>query len=86
MVDTGRSWSLLAAAGRAADVVTVCLTEPRSEAEELDAAWIGTWEEAFGPTQPAAPDETARPFVDLLRIPESRSAASARRAAPRAKH
>ena len=78
-------WPLLAAAVHAADEVTLCLTEPRSEAEELDATWIGTWEEAFGPTQPAAPDETARPFVEVLRLPASKDETAARRAAPSAK-
>src|SRR5438552_633374 len=53
-------WPLLAAAAHAAESATVMLSDPRPEAEALDAAWIGTWEETFGsaaqvPAEPAPP-------------------------------
>ncbi len=47
-------WPLLEAAARSAENATVCLTDPRTEAEDLDAAWIGTWEETFSPSSPIA--------------------------------
>ena len=45
-------WPLLAAAAHSAESATVCLSDPRFEAETLDATWIGTWEETFGPAEP----------------------------------
>lgn len=41
-------WPLLEAAIRLSSEATICLTHPRFEAESLDAAWIGTWEQTFG--------------------------------------
>ncbi len=48
------SWHLLQAAVRAAASATVLLQYPRLEAENLDAVWIGSWEEEFGEAHPAA--------------------------------
>lgn len=45
-------WKFLRAFGTAAGELTVTLTAPRNEAEELDQAWIGTWEDAFGEATP----------------------------------
>ncbi|MEQ1861673.1 MAG: PD-(D/E)XK nuclease family protein [Chthoniobacteraceae bacterium] len=52
------SWPLLAAAVRCAESADVFLRHPRTEAGDLDAAWIGTWEEHFQPAEPLA-GETA---------------------------
>jgi len=41
-------WHLLQAAVQASEQSTIALLNPRSEAAELDAAWIGSWEELFG--------------------------------------
>ncbi len=75
-------WPLLAAAVRCAENATVCLTDPRPEAESLDATWIGTWEEHFGEALPVLAEEESRPFVELLRLPESKSEILARQSAP----
>jgi hypothetical protein len=64
------SWPLLEAAVRLADSATVCLTDPRPEGEDLDAAWVGTWEETFGSAEPVAADADA-PMADLWRLPET---------------
>ncbi len=45
-------WPLLIAATKAAQRATVVLTDPRDEARELDATWIGSWEELFGAAVP----------------------------------
>ena len=53
-------WHLLRAAAQSSDACTVLLQNPRHEAADLDAAWIGSWEQSFGEAQPLdAPDETA---------------------------
>ena len=75
-------WPLLAAATDAAEDATVCLTEPRAEAETLDATWIGTWEEEFGAAAPVPADDADRPFVELLRLPESKAEAARRTMEP----
>lgn len=46
-------WHLLRAAVRAAEKSTIVLQNPRDEAADLDAAWIGSWEDSFGETRPA---------------------------------
>ncbi len=45
-------WHLLCAAVHAAKSATVVLQYPREPAADLDAAWVGTWEETFGEAQP----------------------------------
>ncbi len=45
-------WQLLCAAVHAAKSATVVLQYPREPAADLDAAWVGTWEETFGEAQP----------------------------------
>jgi len=52
-------WPLLEASVRSSEKAVVCLTEPQSEVEALDAVWIGTWEETFGSAQPVAGDPPA---------------------------
>jgi hypothetical protein len=66
-------WPLLEAATRAAAEVTVILNDPRDEARDLDEAWIGTWEETFGPAETIAPGETNSPgaLTQSLPIPAS---------------
>jgi len=48
-------WHLLRAGVSAAKQATVLLDDPRDEARELDEAWVGTWEEAFGAAEPISP-------------------------------
>jgi hypothetical protein len=45
-------WRLLQSAVLSAKEATVLLDDPRDEARELDEAWVGTWEEAFGEAKP----------------------------------
>ena len=45
-------WPLLQAAVASAKEATVLLDDPRDEARDLDEAWVGTWEEAFGEAKP----------------------------------
>ncbi len=63
-------WPLLETAVHASASATVCLTDPRPEGEDLDAAWVGTWEETFGAAAPTAADYLS-PLADLLRLPET---------------
>jgi len=74
-------WPLLEAAVRVSEAATVCLTDPRAEGEDLDAAWVGTWEETFGAAQPVAAD-FASPFTELLRLPETARERAGRVAEP----
>lgn len=74
-------WPLLESAVRLAESATVCLTDPRPEAEDLDAAWVGTWEETFGAAQPVAADIPS-PLADVLRLPESATERAQREAVP----
>jgi hypothetical protein len=48
-------WHLLRAGVSAANQATVLLDDPRDETRELDEAWVGTWEEAFGEAEPISP-------------------------------
>lgn len=41
-------WHLLQAAVHSSQHATVILQNPREQAEDLDAAWIGSWEETLG--------------------------------------
>ena len=75
-------WPLLAAGTHTAEETTVCLADPRAEAETLDATWIGTWEEEFGTAAPVAADDAPCPFADLLRLPESKGEAAQRQREP----
>ncbi len=74
-------WPLLEASVRASASATICLTDPRPEAEDLDVAWVGTWEEIFGAASPVASDFTA-PFSEILRLPESAAERDTRAANP----
>jgi hypothetical protein len=49
-------WHLLQAAVQSAQRATVILQNPREEAQDLDAAWIGTWEETLGEARVIAVD------------------------------
>ena len=75
-------WPLLAAAVHSAESASVCLTDPRTEAEALDATWIGTWEETFGAAEPLAADAGPRPFVEVLQLPETKSEIARRQSEP----
>lgn len=50
-------WHLLRAAVQASENATVILQYPRESAEDLDSAWIGTWEENFGEAKPIESQE-----------------------------
>jgi PD-(D/E)XK nuclease superfamily len=52
-------WHLLEAAVCSSKHATVILQNPREEAHDLDAAWIGTWEEKLGEAQIIAIDSEA---------------------------
>ncbi|HEX4629688.1 MAG TPA: PD-(D/E)XK nuclease family protein [Chthoniobacterales bacterium] len=54
-------WHLLEAAARSSQRATVILQNPREEAHDLDAAWIGTWEETLGEAQTIVIDSEANP-------------------------
>jgi hypothetical protein len=51
-------WPLLQAAVLSARSATVLLDEPADVARDIDEAWIGTWEEAFGEAKPIAASPT----------------------------
>jgi hypothetical protein len=59
-------WHLLEAAMRSAQQATLIVQNPREEAHDLDAAWIGTWEEALGEAQTIADD--SEPAVECATI------------------
>ena len=80
---TGRSGRCSKPPCARAESATVCLTDPRAEAEDLDAAWVGTWEETFGAAQPIAAD-IASPLTDVLRLPDTAASAHGARPSPRA--
>jgi hypothetical protein len=61
-------WPLLQATALAAQRATVVLEYPREQTRAVDEAWIGTWEEFFGPATPVVEErERPRPFADLVR-------------------
>ncbi len=73
-------WHLLRAAVQSSASATVLLQNPREQAEDLDAAWVGSWEQAFGEAQPiAASDDspTAPPAALFLAGLDSREQADA---------
>jgi len=47
-------WHLLRAAVQSSQHATVILQHPREETEDIDAAWIGSWEETLGEARPVA--------------------------------
>ena len=49
-------WHLLRAAVQSSQRATVILQHPREQAHDLDAAWIGNWEEALGEAELIAID------------------------------
>jgi hypothetical protein len=59
-------WHLLETAMRSSQQATVILQNPREEAHDLDAAWIGTWEEMLGEAQTIAVD--SEPAVERATI------------------
>jgi hypothetical protein len=52
-------WHLLQAAVQSSQQATVIVQDPREEAHDLDAAWIGTWEETVGEARTVAIDSGA---------------------------
>src|SRR5438477_7589553 len=66
-------WPLLHAATLRADKATVVLSDPRDEARDLDEAWVGTWEETFGPAEviPGTNGESTASSVESLLVPAS---------------
>src|SRR6184192_4331848 len=63
-------WPLLHAATLRADKATVVLSDPRDEARDLDEAWVGTWEETFGPAEviPGTDGESTASSVESLLV------------------
>jgi len=45
-------WPVLRAAVGLAKNATVILENPHDQAQDIDEAWVGTWENAFGPAKP----------------------------------
>ena len=68
-------WTLLHAAVASANQAMVILENPDEQARQLDEAWVGTWENVFGP---ASPISTAlnRPDDSLFTEEEMRGAAN----------
>lgn len=58
-------WPLLQAGVCSAREAIVTLTRPRSKAEDLDQAWVGSWEERFGEAEGLDETETEQPFANL---------------------
>src|SRR5256714_14256121 len=58
-------WPLLHAATHSTKEATVVLSDPRDDARNLDEAWVGTWEENFGPAEVIAPSN-GKATVSLL--------------------
>lgn len=62
-------WPLLQAVVESAQTATMALVAPKLGWEEMDQAWIGTWEERFGAAEPceASADEEAplQPYLPL---------------------
>ena len=75
-------WPLLATSVHVAEEATICLRDPRTEAQDIDAAWIGTWEQEFAAAEPLADATAPRPFENALGIPESPAAIAGRSAKP----
>lgn len=44
-------WKILRGACSAATQATICLTQSRAQLADIDAAWVGSWEEIFGAAQ-----------------------------------
>jgi hypothetical protein len=64
-------WPLLQAAVRLAEEAHVVLTRPRSKAEDLDQAWVGTWEESFGEAEPIGEEGEPGAFAALAQRMEN---------------
>ncbi len=77
------SWPLLQAAVRCSREALVLLTAPRSKAEWLDQAWIGTWEEQFGGSETGSTDVSGTPFAPLAQRMEFGAEHAAEQPAPR---
>jgi hypothetical protein len=75
-------WPLLETGVRLAENAVVCLTDPRFEAESLDATWIGTWEETFGGAEQIETESSASPLTEALRLPDSVAARNQRASNP----
>jgi hypothetical protein len=75
-------WPLLETAVRLAESSTVCLTEPRFEAGDLDGTWVGTWEETFGATEPISTEAALSPLTEILQLPDSAAVRSQRESVP----
>lgn len=74
-------WALLSAAVESAQNATVCLMNPRDEAQEIDAAWVGTWEDRFGASKPSDTSFPS-PFTEATLLPESAAALVSRQSHP----
>jgi PD-(D/E)XK nuclease superfamily len=54
-------WPLLHSATFSSTEATVVLSDPRDEARDLDEAWVGTWEDTFGPANVVPAVKTSPP-------------------------
>ncbi len=78
-------WPLLEAAVRGSQSTIVCLTDPRLEAETLDVAWVGTWEQTFAASAPI-PAEPAPPATRVEFLVGENTTGQARAIAAKALH
>lgn len=72
-------WFLLRAAVGSAVQATVILAAPREEAQEIDALWIGSWEELLGEGRPVggtADEEKAADKIFLIGLDATEQAAA----------
>lgn len=76
-------WALLSAAVESTENATVCLMNPRDEAQDIDAAWVGTWEDRFGSSSPSDTSFPS-PFTEVTQLPESPEALVSRQTRPMA--
>lgn len=77
-------WPLLQACVGAATEAAIVLTPPRSKAERLDQAWIGSWEEVHGEAASIATEPAPAPFADVAHRMENHEADAGRQSAPAA--
>jgi hypothetical protein len=64
-------WKILRATCRAAAEATICLNQPSARFAEIDAAWVGSWEETLGTAEQAALADGDAPFAQLAEAVEA---------------
>jgi hypothetical protein len=73
-------WTILRATCHAADDATICLDQLRPKFAEIDAAWIGSWEEKFGAAEQSQAGDVISPFAELAEAVEFGKSAKQSRA------